>query len=298
MGLLTLGTPLDWQTTKENVELVHSKGVEQFIQIYNKYSARTDDSFKWGDEIEFSLVRFDHVNKRCYLLLKAEQILNELNDNKEAKFQPEYASYMVESTPSLPFENTLECFKYLEENMKTRRTLIQNKLEPNEYCMSLTNFPLLGCLNFTWPNYLALPNESVTKSLFWPDSAIFGGHPRFKTLSTNVPLRRGSKPAIYVPIFKDKFTQSPFKELNVPNDLRKDDMIYLDAVGFGMGCCCLQVTFQAESINEARSLYDQLAPITPILLALTAASPVWRGYLSDVDCRWNIIRLINLIYFQ
>ena len=24
-------------------------------------------------------------------------------------------------------------------------------------------------------------------------------------------------------------------------------------------------------------------------LALTAASPIWRGYLSDVDCRWNVI---------
>lgn len=26
-----------------------------------------------------------------------------------------------------------------------------------------------------------------------------------------------------------------------------------------------------------------------IQLALTAASPIWRGYLSDVDCRWNVI---------
>ena len=26
-----------------------------------------------------------------------------------------------------------------------------------------------------------------------------------------------------------------------------------------------------------------------VQLALTAASPVWRGYLSDVDCRWNVI---------
>jgi len=24
-------------------------------------------------------------------------------------------------------------------------------------------------------------------------------------------------------------------------------------------------------------------------LALTAASPVWRGFLADVDCRWNVI---------
>lgn len=79
----------------------------------------------------------------------------------------------------------------------------------------------------------------------------------------------------------------------------------MDAMGFGMGCCCLQLTFQACNIDEARRMYDALIPVGPILvrfllclfaafltitqLALTAASPVWRGYLADVDCRWNVI---------
>lgn len=49
-----------------------------------------------------------------------------------------------------------------------------------------------------------------------------------------------------------------------------------------MGCCCLQMTFQAQSLEEARHLYDQLTALTPIMLALSAASPIWRGYLSDV----------------
>lgn len=53
-------------------------------------------------------------------------------------------------------------------------------------------------------------------------------------------------------------------------------------MGFGMGCCCLQMTFQAQSLEEARHLYDQLTPLTPVLLALSAASPIWRGFLSDV----------------
>lgn len=33
-----------------------------------------------------------------------------------------------------------------------------------------------------------------------------------------------------------------------------------------MGCCCLQVTFQAQSIDEARFLYDQLTPLTPVMV--------------------------------
>jgi len=66
-------------------------------------------------------------------------------------------------------------------------------------------------------------------------------------------------------------------------------LLDMDAMGFGMGCCCLQMTFQAQSIDEAKHLYDQLAPLTPIMLALSASSPIWRGYLGDVDCRWNVI---------
>ena len=38
-------------------------------------------------------------------------------------------------------------------------------------------------------------------------------------------------------------------------------------------------------MGEARELYDQLAPLCPIMLALTAASPAHRGYLVDTDCR-------------
>ena len=40
-------------------------------------------------------------------------------------------------------------------------------------------------------------------------------------------------------------------------------------MGLGMGCCCLQVTFQAQSIDEARFLYDQLTPLTPIMVTQT-----------------------------
>jgi len=60
-------------------------------------------------------------------------------------------------------------------------------------------------------------------------------------------------------------------------------------MAFGMGCCCLQITFQAWNVNEARRVYDALVPVTPIMLALTAASPAFRGYLADVDARWDVI---------
>jgi len=65
--------------------------------------------------------------------------------------------------------------------------------------------------------------------------------------------------------------------------------VYMDAMAFGMGCCCLQVTFQARDVAESRHLYDHLAVLSPILLALTAATPIARGVLLDTDVRWSII---------
>ena len=35
--------------------------------------------------------------------------------------------------------------------------------------------------------------------------------------------------------------------------------------------------------------YDQLAMMSPIMLALTGSSPIYRGFLSDIDTRWAVI---------
>lgn len=65
--------------------------------------------------------------------------------------------------------------------------------------------------------------------------------------------------------------------------------IHMDAMAFGMGCCCLQVTFQAQDVDESRFIYDQLAVLAPVLMALTASTPIVRGRIADTDARWGII---------
>jgi hypothetical protein len=65
--------------------------------------------------------------------------------------------------------------------------------------------------------------------------------------------------------------------------------IVMDAMAFGMGCCCLQITFQAEDVDESRVMYDQLAVMAPIMMAFTAATPILKGRLADTDARWGII---------
>jgi hypothetical protein len=57
----------------------------------------------------------------------------------------------------------------------------------------------LGCHDFTDPLAVPTPESGASHSLFFPDEAIFQGHPRFKTLTRNIRQRRGSKVAINLP---------------------------------------------------------------------------------------------------
>ena len=72
-------------------------------------------------------------------------------------------------------------------------------------------------------------------------------------LTRNIRKRRGEKVNIQVPTFMDEHTNLP-------------STIHMDAMGFGMGSCCLQVTFQAENLEESRVLYDQLVVIAPLVV--------------------------------
>jgi glutamate--cysteine ligase catalytic subunit len=61
----------------------------------------------------------------------------------------------------------------------------------------------------------------------------------------------------------------------------------MDAMGFGMGCSCLQITYETQTLNHAR--YDAFLPFTPILACLSASAPIYKGKLSDIDLRWTVI---------
>jgi len=65
--------------------------------------------------------------------------------------------------------------------------------------------------------------------------------------------------------------------------------VHMDCMGFGMGCCSLQVTVGACSLNSATFVYDNLIPFTPIFLAMSSASPIFKGKITDFDNRWEII---------
>jgi len=91
-------------------------------------------------------------------------------------------------------------------------------------------------------------------------------------------------------LFMDKNTKPlTYEDLFPEGGPALDNHIYMDSMAFGMGMCCLQCTFQCWNIGEARHLYDSFVVMAPIMLALTAGCPIFRGYLSDVDVRWKVI---------
>ncbi|KAF4013264.1 hypothetical protein G4228_004948 [Cervus hanglu yarkandensis] len=230
MGLLSQGSPLSWEETQRHADHVRRHGILQFLHIYHAVKDRHKDVLKWGDEVEYMLVSFDHEKKKAQLVLSGEELLETLqekgertNPNHPTLWRPEYGSYMIEGTPGQPYGGTMSEFNTVEDNMRKRRKEATSLLRENQALCTITSFP--------------------------------------STLTRNIRHRRGEKVVINVPIFKDKNTPAPFIE-TFPEDeeaakAAKPDHIYMDAMGFGMGNCCLQ-PLKNNHYRISKSRYDSI----------------------------------------
>ena len=96
----------------------------------------------------------------------------------------------------------------------------------------------------------------------------------FRTLTRNIRTRRGQKVEISLPLYQDSETdpqissKTPclFPDEAVSTLFLEPNQVYMDCMAFGMGCCCLQVTFQAADMSQARFIYDQFAILSPIMV--------------------------------
>jgi len=280
MGFLAEGNPLKWTDSLEFVEYVKKHGVVQFLNILRACKKKQYPEFLWGDEVEYIIVKM--VNGRARLSLRTKEILEDIKKDIDKNKQfydckcnvvPEYGSYHIEATPSNPYGNHVRDLCRVECNMRTRREFIKQFLKEDEILLSMGNFPRLGARGFTHPEFPT--NGKIAQSDYVPDQ-IINPHPRFAALTMNIRARRGKKVKIHAPIYHDELTT-------------KTTPIEMDAMAFGMGCSCLQVTFQARNLDESRHLTDQLAILTPLFMALTAGTPFYKGYVSDWDARWNVI---------
>lgn len=266
---------------------------------------------------EFSLVEIksSEGESRARIYVNAASIIAELaalapHDSSSAfssRWLPEFANHMIEAVPSTPYFMDVSSILMLEPIMKLRRATIQSLLPSNKYITSQTAFPRFGLDDFLTPVATVESPNATTRSIFVPD-AVISPHPRFSTLVNNIRLRRGAKPVVAVPVFRDKHslqsnnnqaetnwslardihTMDRFEVEQLANDTMNpiQDHIYMDCFAFGMGMSCSQVTFSAPDLSSARHLYDQLVVLAPLFLALTASTPVLRGLLADTDTRW------------
>lgn len=51
MGLLALGTPLNWADAKPHADHVRAHGIAQLLNVWRRYRDRTGDKLLWGDEV-------------------------------------------------------------------------------------------------------------------------------------------------------------------------------------------------------------------------------------------------------
>ncbi|KAL2196415.1 glutamate-cysteine ligase-domain-containing protein [Corynascus similis CBS 632.67] len=319
MGLLAKGTALDWPDAKKQAHLVRSWGIKQLLEIWNKAKGKEADAMLWGDEVEYLVVSYSENDPKVLLSLRQADILEALESDKGLSkvagaqdgsseqtslpppvFHPEFGRFMLEATPGKPWGIEFKELLKVESDMKLRRRIAKDHMLPNEYPITLTTFPRLGSPGvFTDPAYPI--SGPKLRSQFVPDE-IANPHIRFPTLAANIRSRRGRKVQVNVPVFKDEKTPWPWRDPTVNYELHQwpedddvrngaapDNFIHMDAMAFGMGSCCLQITFQAKNITEGRQMYDQLSPLGPIMLALTAATPIYKGFLADTDVRWNQI---------
>jgi glutamate--cysteine ligase catalytic subunit len=116
----------------------------------------------------------------------------------------------------------------------------------------------------------------VTWSQLVSDDSI-ASSARYRSVLGNIVSKRGKKVEINVPLYLDDYADED----------RLGNSIFMDSTLFGATGCSLQVTMQARNLEEACLLHDGLIALGPVMLALTAGTPVFRGLLADSDTRWT-----------
>ncbi|KAM6507308.1 glutamate--cysteine ligase [Fusarium solani] len=85
MGLLALGTALDWPEAKKRAPQVREWGIKQLLEIWNKAKGKERDALLWGDEVEYLVVTYSEDNQKVLLSLRQAEILEALAADKELK---------------------------------------------------------------------------------------------------------------------------------------------------------------------------------------------------------------------
>ena len=290
MGFLAfVEQPLTIDESQSIKRQLKRDGILQFLNLYKKFKdfENKDKVFKFGYEIELHLLKADtntNGEKNYKLQLQTKDYKK---PNEDFNIVDEYGAWMLEVIPSKPLDTYINgCGIYNQiSNLNTK----VKQLVGDNIPFYGPNYPKFGTNSFKHSyseQYIEGVNNQFSDSKYLDDK-IINPHCRFTGLTKNVRERRGENPQIIVPMFQDKKTQ--MNEV-LPNE-KLPGKIHLDAFSFGMGMNSIQETFATKNVDAARWMYDQFHVLTPMMLALSAATPVVKGKLSDWDTRWKLLEM-------
>ena len=308
MGFLKIfGIVLKYDESKKYFKIIRDNFVKYVIRELKKRYVCKQPLF--GFEFELHKIYLDKENKKISLDLSAQNDV--IDSNKQQNFEQfhlshEYGGWMYEVIPDNPFD--MKDLDLVENSVENLYKYLNDKYGNNKV-LSLGSYPLLGVGNYYINEennieeenldeedeaektkkaklefYEDIENNNLSQSNYLNDK-IINRHPRFGNLTRNIRMRRGEKVDIKIPIYKDKNTNL--------NEITEDEpypgYINMDAMGFGMGCCSLQVTIGCDSLDDSLKIYDQLIPLAPLFLILSSSTPIHKGKLCEYDNRWLII---------
>lgn len=224
-------------------------------------------------------VKIDHEQKTIKLDCSGEMDVALFNkEGQNFELQHEFGKWQIEGilkinkvVPTKPlnldnlpkFQDLIEdMFKFVESHIGLDKII------------SISAFPMLGVDNdyyYFSSEALKFYNENGVNTSFNQkqisnsdifDDVIISSHNRFKNLTQSIRYRRGKNIKIKMPIYKDNDSNKD----TLQKDFNEKNFIELDAEGYGSGNCCFQATLGCQTLNDALFTYDQLIPLTPILV--------------------------------
>lgn len=306
MGFFKItGKLVTYEEYKDYMETYKRTGLKQLARNFNAHKNRfiERENLHWGEEMEYALFDLNKEGEKPKLLCNALEHIQEFNKEAEEKngdvtLTIEFGSWMVEAVPAAPYDSpeSADVLSSFPQLIASRKNQIQRYFsEQNISIISLACTPTVGTRNEfvklvdqkaqevydSGADIYGLNKESESRYII---DAAANPHPRYHAAIENVKQHRGEPVNVTIPLFQDSKTNMETSRYNdaIPGK------IHLDSVVFAGACQCLQVTFEAQNVDHARYMYDQLLPFTPLVACLSANSPIFKGQLADIDMRWPV----------
>ncbi|KAI5191466.1 glutamate--cysteine ligase catalytic subunit [Nematocida sp. AWRm77] len=328
MGLLKESRTLSWEETQQISPEVKRRGAEYFVEVYKKaQSTEKAFGFLWGEEIEQNMIIRVHNN--WVLLVGSDLLIKEMQETGDAPNveYARYMVETTPKKPYEPRFTVLgQVEKDMEQRRAALEKKMHEMFGEEASVLYLPCFPLLGTPyafgtggmpEKEWASLweevfrktrmdvpqqdlpeekasgtyrevclerVSRPSFSITRSKHFPDFGI-ASHRRFHNFTYNIRERKGRP--LHMEIPPARIEKAGTSSLQAGGE--EAPSVVIDSMGQGMGCCCLQITMQSESLTEARVLYDTIGAICPLLLFLTMGTSVVAGVLTQSSTRWDIV---------